>query len=96
MDENKIFEEEPKTPSQDGKKPFDTVSTILGIVALLAAAFVPLISYVCGVVGLVTAVRDREKKRTTIGIVLCSAGLLLGVASHYLAANVLLPAAALL
>ena len=95
MDENKIFEDQSEVAPPDGKKPFDTVSMALGMAAVIAAALVPLISYVCGVVGLVMAVRDREKKRTTVGIILCSIGLLLGVVSNYLAARMILSAAAL-
>jgi len=93
MEDNNIFEEKPSAPSPDGKKPLDTASLVLGIVAILAAAFIPLISYFCGVIGLVLAIRRKGEKRTTAALILCIIGLVLGLASNIYAAQHLMQVA---
>lgn len=87
MEENKIFEENVKTePAQDGKKPLDTAALVLGIVAIVAAPFIPLVSYICGIIGLVFAIKHRKEKNTTVALILCIVGIVLGVASNVYAA----------
>ena len=77
MDENSIFKEPVKEElAQDGKKPTDTTSLVLGIVAVVAAAFIPLVSYICGIIGIVFAIKRRKDKRTTVALILCIVGII--------------------
>lgn len=83
MEKNQIFQEsQEKVAAENGKKPMDTPSLVLGIIALVASPFIPLVSYICGIIGLVFAIKRRKEKRTTVALVLCIAGLICGVASH--------------
>ena len=86
MEENNVFQEPTevveKTPVEGGKKPLDVAALVLGIVAIAAAAFIPLVSYICGIIGLVFAIRHRKEKRTTVALILCIVGLAGGVASN--------------
>jgi hypothetical protein len=99
MDENNIFQEPVTQPAEgaetaapDGKKPMDTAALVLGIVAVAAAAFIPLVSYVCGVIGLVFAIRHRKAKRTTVALILCIVGIVGGIVSNVIAARVVMEA----
>ena len=93
MENNQIFQEQVKQEAPvDGKKPLDTASLVLGIVALVAAAFIPLVSYVCGIIGLVFAIKRRKEKRTTAALILCIAGLIAGVVSNVIAARIVIAA----
>lgn len=87
MEENKIFQEQQeKAVAVNGKKPMDTPALVLGIVALLASPFIPLISYICGIIGLVFAIKHRKDRRTTAALILCIVGLICGVVSNVVAA----------
>lgn len=87
MEGNNIFQDtQEKAVTQNGKKPMDTAALVLGIVALVASPLIPLISYMCGIIGLVFAIKHRKNKRTTAALVLCILGLLCGVVSHVYAA----------
>ena len=86
MEETQIFQENAPTPAPDGKKPLDVAALVLGIVALVASPFIPLVSYICGIIGLVFAIRHRKEKRTTAALVLCILGLIAGVVSNAIAA----------
>lgn len=95
MEENGIFQEpEKKDLAPDGKKPLDVAALVLGIVAIAAAAFSPLVSYVCGIIGLVFAIKHRKEKRTTVALILCIVGLIAGVVSNVLAARMVMDAIA--
>ncbi len=83
MEENKMFEEPTQTLAEaDGKAPLDVPSLVLGIIAIVAALLIPLVSYVCGIIGLVFAIRRRKVKRTMPGLILSIVGIVAGVASH--------------
>jgi len=95
MDENNIFQEPVTQPAEgaetaapDGKKPMDTAALVLGIVAVAAAAFIPLASYVCGIIGLVFAIKHRKEKRTTVALILCIVGIVGGVVSNVVATRI--------
>ncbi len=60
---------------------------MLGIVAVVAAAFIPLVSYVCGIIEPVLAIKHRKEKRTTLALILCIVGLLAAVVSNVIAAK---------
>lgn len=83
MEENNIFQE-PKeiTVEEGGKKPLDTAALVLGIVAIAASLFIPLISYACGIIGLIFSIKHRTIKRTKAALILCIIGLICGLASH--------------
>ena len=90
MDENSIFQEPVKEElAPDGKKPTDTTSLVLGIVAVVAAAFIPLVSYICGIIGIVFAIKRRKDKRTTVALILCIVGIIGGVVSNIIAMRIL-------
>lgn len=82
MEENKIFEEavEPVV-SEDGKKPLDVAALVLSIVSI-AFSWIPIVSYVCGIIGLVFAIKRRKVKRTKLALVFCIIGLALAVFFH--------------
>lgn len=83
MEENRIFQEQVKEVSVvDGKKPLDVAALVLGIVAVVFALLSPIVTYICGIIGLVFAIKHRKTKRTTAALVLCIVGLVCGVASH--------------
>ena len=93
MEENEMLQEaEKKDVAPDGKKPLDTAALVLGIVTVVAAAFSPLISYVCGIIGLVFAIKHRREKRTTVALILCIVGLIAAVVSNVIAARILMEA----
>jgi len=104
MDENNnsVFEENPAPVQEgeaapvDGKKPLDVVSLVLGIVALVFAAFVPLVTYACGIVGLVFAVKRRNDKRTKAALIICIVALVAGVVSNVISAVAIAKAASAL
>ena len=91
MEENQIFQDQPKEVIPgDGKKPLDVAALVLGIVTVVAAAFIPLISYVCGIIGLVFAIKHRKEKRTTVALILCIVGLVGAVVSNVIATKELM------
>ena len=91
MEENKIFQEQPKeVVTADGKKPLDVAALVLSLVTVVAAAFIPLVSYVCGIIGLVFAIKHRKEKRTTVALILCIVGLIGAVISNVIAAKALM------
>ena len=96
MEENTIFQEKlvevPETTEANDKKPLDVAALVLGIVAVAAAAFIPLISYVCGIIGLVFAIKHRKAKRTTAALILCIVGIVGGVVSNIYATKMLMEA----
>ena len=101
MDENSIFQEPVTQPAEsaeaaapDGKKPMDTAALVLGIVAVVAAALIPLVSYVCGIIGLVFAIKHRKEKRTTVALILCIVGIVGGVISNVIVARKVMEAMA--
>ncbi|MBR3294354.1 MAG: hypothetical protein IKI69_08065 [Oscillospiraceae bacterium] len=98
MEENGIFQENEMSTAgagaTAGKKPLDVAALVLGIVAIVAAAFSPLVSYVCGIIGLVFAIKHRKEKRTTVALILCIVGLIAGVVSNVLAARMVMDAIA--
>lgn len=94
MEGNNIFEET-KEPAVENcsKKPMDTAALVLGIVAIVAAIISPLVSYVCGIIGLVLAIKHRKVKNTKVALILCIIGIVCGVASHVYATIMLLQVA---
>ena len=91
MEENNIFQEPKETIVEEGgKKPIDTTALVLGIVAIVASLLIPLVSYVCGIIGLVFSVKHRKTKSTTASLILCIIGLVCGLASHIYSTIVLL------
>lgn len=92
MEENKIFQEPQNnmTP-ENGKKPLDVPALVPGIVALAASPFIPLVSYVCGIIGLVFSVKHRKNQNTTAALIICIIGLICGVISHIYATLHILP-----
>jgi uncharacterized membrane protein HdeD (DUF308 family) len=91
MEVQEAFEEQVAKPSEiGGRKPLDMVALVLSIVTVAAAAFVPLVSYVSGIVGLVFSIRHRKEKNTTLALLLCVVGLILAIAFHVCYALVLL------
>ena len=99
MEENTIFQDKPtevvevpEAAEATGKKPLDVAALVLGIVAVVAAAFIPLISYVCGIIGLVFAIKHRKAKRTTAALILCIVGIVGGVVSNIYATKMLMEA----
>lgn len=92
MEENRIFQEQVMdVAAAKGKKPLDVAALVLGIVAVVLALLIPLATYICGIIGLVFAIKHRKAKRTTAALILCIVGLVLGVASHIYAIVQLLP-----
>lgn len=91
MEENQIFQEQSTemTVTDGGKKALDVASLVLGIITVAAAAFIPLVSYVCGIIGLVFAIKRRKERRTTAALVLCVLGLTGAVISNVIAAKIL-------
>jgi lipopolysaccharide export LptBFGC system permease protein LptF len=71
-----------KQPKTTAKKPLDVAALVLALVTIAAAPFIPLVSYACGIVGLVFAIRHRKSKRTTVALVLCIVGLVGAVVSN--------------
>ena len=91
MEENQIFQEQPKeVVAADGKKPLDAAALVLSIITVVAAALIPLVSYVCGIIGLVFAIKHRKEKRTTVALILCIVGLIGAVVSNVIAAKILM------
>lgn len=91
MEENQIFQDQPKeVVTTDGKKPLDVAALVLSIVTVVVAAFIPLVSYVCGIIGIIFAIKHRKKKRTTVALLLCIVGLIGAVISNVIAAKALL------
>ena len=83
MEENRIFQEQVMdVAAAEGKKPLDVAALVLGIVAVVLALLIPLATYICGIIGLVFAIRHRKAKRTTAALILCIVGLVLGVGAH--------------
>lgn len=92
MEENRIFQEQVMdVAATEGKKPLDVAALVLGIVAVVLALLIPLATYICGIIGLVFAIKHRKAKRTTAALILCIVGLVLGVAAHIYAIVQLLP-----
>lgn len=91
MEENQIFQDQPKeVVTTDGKKPLDVAALVLSIITVVAAAFIPLVSYVCGIIALVFAIKHRKKKRTTVALALCIVGLIGAVISNVIATKALM------
>lgn len=95
MDENNIFQETQAELNREiseinGQKKMDVVSLVLGIVAIVAAAFIPLVSYICGIIGIVFAIKNRKEKRTTLALILCIVGIIGGAVSNVIAAKMLM------
>lgn len=95
MDENNIFQETQTESTEEiaeinEKKKMDATSLVLGIVAIVAAAFLPLASYVCGIVGIVFAIKNRKEKRTALALILCIVGIIGGAVSNVIAAKMLM------
>ncbi len=87
MEDNQIFQDQKEnTGKPNDKKPMDTASLVLGIVTLVVSPLIPLVSYICGFIGLVLAITRRKDKRTTAALVLCIIGLICAVVSHVYAA----------
>lgn len=82
MDNNGIFQDNAPKLSPDGRKPLDAAALVLGIVALVAGFLIPIVSYVCGIVGLVLANDHREEKNTVPAVVICILGLVVAVVCH--------------
>lgn len=96
MEENKIFQDqtekvmvvdEQDMAAVDGKKPLDVAALVLSIVTVVFAFLSPLVSYVCGIIGLVFAIKHRKEKRTTVALVLCIVGIIGAAVSHVIAAK---------
>lgn len=95
MDENNIFmeaqaESNGEISESNAEKKMDVTSLVLGIVSIVAAAFIPLISYICGIIGIVFAIKNRKEKRTTLALILCIVGIIGGVVSNVIAAKMLM------
>lgn len=87
-EESGIFEEsEKKYVAPDVKKPLDVAALVLGIVTVVAATFSPLISCVCGIIGLAFAIKHRGEKRTTVALILRVIGDIASVVSNVIAAH---------
>lgn len=56
-------------------KPLDISALILGIASVIAAAFIPVAAYPCGVVGLIYCARHKRRKRITLSLILCIIGI---------------------
>lgn len=92
MEENRIFQEQVKdVAATEGKKTLDVAALVLGIVAVVLALLIPLATYICGIIGLVFAIKHRKTKRTTAALILCIVGLVCGVGAHIYAVVQLLP-----
>ena len=95
MEKNKIFQETPAvttgTTSPSGKKPLEVTGLVLGIVALVASPFIPLASYICGIIGLIFAIKNWKTKRATAALILCILGIACGIASNVYTYLVLMP-----
>ncbi len=88
MEKNSVFRNETsEMPTEGGKRPLHVPALVLGIVALVMGAFSPLVAYICGIIGLVFAIRKRRTHRTVMALVLCIAGLIVGVVSNVIAAQ---------
>ena len=94
MEGNNIFEET-KEPAVENcsKKPMDTAALVLGIVTVVMGLLIPFVAYVCGIIGLVLAIRHRKVKNTKVALVLCIIGLLCAVINHVIATVMLLQVA---
>ena len=98
MEENKIFqdqtenmavldEQKENVVSADGKKPLDVAALVLGIVTVIFAFLMPIVSYACGIIGLVFAIKHRKNKRTTAALILCIVGIVVAVICNVVAAK---------
>ncbi len=88
---NRIFQDQPKEViTTNGKKPLDVAALVLSIITVVAAALIPLVSYVCGIIGLVFAIKHRKDKRTTVALILCFVGLISAVVSNVIARKTLM------
>lgn len=91
MGNNNIFQEPKEIKIDEGDRmPMDTAALVLGIVAIAASIFIPLVSYVCGIIGLIFAIKHRKAKRTKVALILCIIGLVCALASHMYSTIVLL------
>lgn len=78
--DNTLKQETPHNVEQTAEvKPLDTVALVLGIVTIVSALlFKPTLFTICGIIGIVLSIKHRKEKRTTLALILCIVGILLG------------------
>ncbi|MCL2108843.1 MAG: DUF4190 domain-containing protein [Oscillospiraceae bacterium] len=54
-------------------------SLVLSIIGLVFALFLPIITYVCSIIGLVVAIKNRKEYKTTAAIIMCIIGLIVAL-----------------
>ena len=86
MQDDSIFRPAPTGPDETGKLPLHTPSLVLGILCLVFALLLPLISDVLGIIGIVLAATSKKEYRTTPGLVCSIVGLALAFVNHILGA----------
>ena len=98
MDENNNIPQEETSPAfepvfqpacEDGKKPLDVAALVLGIIAAVFALLIPLVTYPCGIVGLVLAIKRRQTRRTKAALILCIIALAVALINSILGAVLL-------
>ncbi len=62
---------------------------VLGVIGILAGAFVPIVGIILAIIGIVTAVLHKETHKITVGIVFDVLALLVSGASWAIAAYIL-------
>ena len=84
MEQNNVFQaEQPAVQMHEGeKKPMHVPALVLSIVALVFSLLSPLVSYICGITGLVFSIKKRKLCRTKISLIICIAALLIAVIIH--------------
>lgn len=84
MSEDHIFDERTEVPNTSGKKPVHTPSLVLGILSLAFALLIALVGEILGVIGIVTASRNRKDHNTKAALICSIIGLVLAIGNHIL------------
>lgn len=90
---NDVFAENEVQVAENGKKPTHTPSLVLGIVAIVGGFIMPLIGYVCGIIGIILSSKNKVAYSTKSGKICSIVGIVVAAAMHIL--NIIMMGAAL-
>ena len=65
-------------PAYGAEKPMHMPSLILGIVSIVTC-WIPVVPVICGIIGMILAMKKKIEYKTTVGLVLSIIGLVLGI-----------------
>jgi len=68
----------------------DAASLALSIIGLVFSILLPIVTYPCSIIGLVLAIKRRDKKKTTAALVLSIIGLVIAVINSAVGASLAL------